>query len=287
MTESESKLKSIEATFYEKKTGRTLIEIYQALGIQFAFLSSKEDGYRQCHPWVKCRDFLHDALRSHFTKRKEIIYGFTYDAEKDPPLDTENIRLLVKRIAPKDPSEITREIMDSALSIVHIVEEYSGIKPLTKLYCTTNDKDIYVFEGASDWMESTFMVSLYTFFIRLGGNRIIFNNKEELDSKLEEWSKKKLTDKERDLKYLKTVYPHLYKIIEIRKDLKLVKEDGKICFESSSINTFHNYTGIMALCGVKGNGLEELKNLAEGLTTKAVKKTTKTKAVKVKCASEK
>ena len=265
MSESELQLEEIEVVFWNSQVH--LIEIFQVIGIQYAFLSSKTNGYKQCHQWVKCRDFLHDALRSQITDKRESIYGFTYEPKVNPPVDLESMRLLVKRDAIKsetNASENTREMMNSALAMIRWMEESNGIKPLSNLYCAAGNKDIYIFEGAADWMESTFMISLYTFLIRLGGRKIVFKDKEDFDSKLTEFSK--FSSSDHDFRYLKTIQPFIYKIVEKRKDLKYVKEDGKRLFDDKSISLFHGYTGIVALCEVAagGNksGVEELHTLA-------------------------
>jgi len=234
-------------SFWNKK--QSLCEIYQAIGMQYAFLSADND---QCHPWIKCRDFLHDALRSHVTGKKDGIYGFNYDPKANPALDLERMRLLVKRQpdknkAEKDASENTKEMMDSALAILRLVENHAGIKPLSNLYRTSEDKDVYMFEGSSDWMESTFMISLYTFFIRLGGRKITFKDKEDFDSKLKEISTSRAASNDNDVGYLKDVLPFIYKIVEKRKELRYVREDGKRLFEDQTISLFHGYTGVVAL----------------------------------------
>ena len=238
-------MKKINVSIWKKK--QNLCEIYQVLGIQYAFLSADNE---QCHAWIKCRDFLHDALRCHITGEKDGIYGFSYNPSVDPPLDLEKMRMMVRREAAQgesESSENTKEIIDSALSILHCIEDYSGIKPLSAIYSTSGDKDTYVFEGASDWMESTFMISLYTFLIRLGAKKIKFKDKKELDSKLKKLCAGKAVSKDHDIRYLKTVLPFIYKIVENRKDIKYVGKNGKRLFEGQTINLFHNYTGIVAL----------------------------------------
>lgn len=238
-------MKKINVSVWTKK--QNLCEIYQVLGMQYAFLSADN---KQCHAWIKCRDFLHDALRCHITGKKEGIYGFSYNPGTDPPLDLEKMRMMVKREPAKvesKSSEDTKEMVDSALSILRCIEDYSGIKPLSDIYCTSGDKDVYVFESAADWMESTFMISLYTFLIRLGAKKIKFKDKKELDSKLKKLCAGKALNKDHDINYLKDVLPFIYKIVENRKDLRYVGKDGKRFFEGQNINLFHNYTGIVAL----------------------------------------
>lgn len=267
------KLEEIKVALWEKK--QYLCEIGQVTGIQYAFLSSKADGYKQCHTWVKCRDFLHDALRSRITGKEERIFGFSYDPTNSPLVDLDNMRILVRRQNPsskKDFSENTWKVIDSALAILHCVEKH-GEMDLSNLYRVADNEDVYIFEGDSDWMESTFMISLYTLLIRLGGKKIIFEDKKGLDSVL-----KKLYEStsgvDHDLNYLKVVQPFIHAIVKNRKKLKYVGENGKRFLEDQSVSLFHNYTGVVALCdqvtqkkstNQKDDKLEELRVLAKSI----------------------
>jgi len=271
---AETKIELIEEKFEEAdgikvefcKEHKYLCEIGQPVGIQYAFLSSDN---KQCHQWIKCRDFLNDALRNQISEKIDEIFGFLYQPEHNPPLDLNKMRILVKRSSTEqDASKNTKEIMAYALAIINCMEETSGIKPLSVIHQVApvaNEKDVYMFEGASDWMESTFMISLYTFLIRLGGKKITFTNKEELDTKLKELTKSNAFD--HDLSYLKTCLPYIYKILEKRKELRYVREGNNHFLKSSSIGLFHNYTGIVALCqenkGQNMTGLDELVALSK------------------------
>jgi len=264
-------MEKIDVSFWKKK--QHLCEICQLIGMQYAFLSPNNE---QCHAWIKCRDFLHDALRCHFTGKSEIIFGFSYTPGKDPELSLKKMRMLVKRqpnSGEDGASKSTKEMMDSALSIIQCIEDCGGIKPTSTIQRTSKDKDVYVFEGSSDWMESTFMISMYTFLIRLGGRKIVFENKRDLDSQLKKLSKSRQANNDNDISYLKTVQPYIHKIVEKRGDLRYVKKDGKHLFENQTVNLFHNYTGIVALAdqasakksGSNNDKIEELITLSKCL----------------------
>ncbi len=265
------KLEEIKVALWEKK--QHLCEIGQATGIQYSFLSSDN---KQCHMWIKCRDFLHDALRSYITGKKEDIFGFSYELGVNPPLDTDNMRLMVRRQSPagdKDASKNTWDMIESALSILHCVEKHSKIDP-SNLYRVADEKDMYVFEGASDWMGSTFMISLYTFLIRLGGKKISFKSKKDLDSELKKLYKSKKAVVDHDIRYLKTVQPFIDNIIKNREKLKYVRKDGAQFFEEQTVSLFHNYSGIVALCdqanqkkvtNQKDGKLKELRALSKSI----------------------
>jgi len=255
-------LKEVGVTLW--KESYYFSEISQPTGIYYAFVSPEADGYRQCHGWIKCRDFLHDALRGHITGHEEHIYGFTYKPKVYPPLDLENMRIIVKRIASSsesNTSENFKQMMQTALSLIHAAEKHGNIAPPSTLGVTMENKDFYVFEGATDWMGSTFMISLYTFLIRLGYYKIAPKDESELEAKLDEiLNKGRASD--HDMGYLRATKPYIIKIIKNRGVLKYVKEGEKRLFDSRSIDTFHNYTGIVSLCN-EVYGLEELNSLAK------------------------
>jgi len=258
-------LKKISVKFWSQRA--SLCEAYQSVVMKYAFLSPKADGRRQCHPWIKCRDFLHDALRNFSTGDNGVIYGFTYTKGKNPPLNLKKMSLLVKYEYPADKTKSSREIrsiMDSALGIIHCVEKYAGIKPITVLYQTAKDADIYVFRGSKEWMDSTFMISLYTFLIRLGGKKLKVANKDTL---YEELKKIESTGSDNDARYLKTVLPYLFRIVDNRAKLKY-KKGQKYFFQDQTIGTFHAYSGIVAICRQAANNhidtrLAELQDLAK------------------------
>ena len=120
----------IEVQWWKEKA--SLAEIYQKTGIEFAFLSSPKDGYRQCHPWAKCCDFLHDALRSTINKDSCQIYGFNFDAKKNPLLDLRRTRMLVRKNAKKGEEEAVESFHKKMLSARRILNFYEDRVGVTK-----------------------------------------------------------------------------------------------------------------------------------------------------------
>jgi hypothetical protein len=255
-------IKKIKASLWENSPHFS--EIYQSTGFKYAFLSSPKDGSKQCHGWIKCRDFLNDAVRNQITGRKDAIYGFSYNHEDNPPIDLNAMRVLVKRDVKEKGEKVvaeTKEMMLSAFSIIRFFERHGKIKPITKLYTLSNNSNVYVFIGAPDWVLSPFMISLYTFLIRLGAKKISFKTKDELSSALKEIAQQPSVYGDNDINYLKTVLPHIEKIIAKRNLLGFKTKDGAHLFDKSNIDTFHNNTGIVALCK-PSTSLVELKSLS-------------------------
>jgi hypothetical protein len=260
---TEEKIEGIKVEFF--KHNPYLCEIGQPTGIHYAFLSADN---KQCHQWIKCRDFLNDALRNQISNKVDEIFGFSYNPKQGPSLDLGKMQMMIKRYhsgAEKNAVERTKEIMASALAILNCIEEASGIKPPSVLHQVAGEKEMYIFEGSPEWMESTFMISLYTFLIRLGDKKLVFKDKAGLDVALKELTEKKISD--HDINYLKTSLPYIDKILEKRKELTYVQKDGKHFMGESPIGMFHNYTGIVALCqnrkGQNMTGLDELVTLSK------------------------
>lgn len=264
-------MEKVSVSFWTKPA--SLCEIGQQVGMKYAFLSADNV---QCHPWIKCRDFLHDALRSQIIGKKDGIFGFTYNPAVDPPLDLKKMRMLVKRDpsgSEKDPNKNTQEAVLRALSMIRCLENDAGIKKLSKLYITAEDENVYVFESPRAWMGSPFMISLYTLLIRLGAKKVKFENANELDAELRRLVDDKNIPRDNDIKYLTTVQPYIRKIFKNRRKLKYVGKKGEpLYFIGKNISFFHGYTGIVALVAhlknvEKGNmnlnGLEDLTKLSQ------------------------
>lgn len=225
-------------------------EEYQPTGFHFSLVSSPKEGRKQCHTWIKCRDFLQDATRNALTGRKDSIYGFSYDPEKDPEIDFRRTRIVVKKQPhPRDDKgrENFLQMMKSALDIVNHFESYAKWKPKTKLYKVKNDKEqfSFLFLGPGDWVSSSVGISMYTFLIRLGYFMITFKNRKELEQKFKEMATNTST---KDLQYLAIVHRYLYKIIDNYDLLKYKQGDKKILFGEHNIHDFHSRSGIVSVC---------------------------------------
>jgi hypothetical protein len=256
-------LKRMDVEFWSAPT--QFSELYQSTGFKYALLSSPNSGAKQCHGWVKCRDFLNDAVRNQLTGKTDSIYGFSYNNGTNPAIDMRCTRLLVKRdVRTKNEASSveTKQMMLCALNILRCFERAGKIKPITRLFSVKSNPDIYVFLGAADWMQSPFLISLYTFLIRLGAKKIEFTTQEELHKKLEEITKKCVENNDHDISYLKITLPYLMKIINNRSILGYIKKDGSHLMEKQPISYFHNCTGIVSLCAPQVN-IPELKELSK------------------------
>lgn len=224
-------------------------EEYQVTGFHYAFVSSPKDGNRMCHWWVKCRDFLQDALRNQLTGRNDQIYGFAYRPKDDPPVDTETTRIMVKRI-PKPASETLRkefdEMMISGLKLINFYEKKYSFKPLSTITRVDHDDYPYLFVGPGVWSQGSVMISIYTFLIRLGYFKPAFTDEKSLMAAYDKIIGN--GQQTNDTRYLRTVYKNLDPaLVNIEKHLFVQKGKTKILFHDSNMSSFHHHSGIVSL----------------------------------------
>lgn len=237
-----------------------LNEIYQPTKMIFAFVSSKKDGYRQCHEFVKCRDFLHDAVRASLQKKSCEIYGFKYDPEKNPPVDTAKTRMLVSKYnvlhhADKASDKLLNELkefMTRGRDILNYYEKLAGLKRRTILHKASvgdenEDGSLWLFEGPGMWMRSSYLVSMFSFLIRLGAKNVSVEN---IDNDFKKLMNEK-DNYDNDVNYLKFCANKLVTVMKGRKELFWNKPILKNYPNDVSISSFHNFGGIVSLCREK------------------------------------
>jgi hypothetical protein len=241
-----------------------LSEIYQSTKIKFAFLSTPKEGNKQCHPFVLCRDFLHDAVRCMIQKNKCQIYGFCYEYGKNPPIDTKYMRMLVTR---QELEETFSEKMKQSLKIINHYESIAGWKKSKLIRVDDKTKpNTWLFLGPKEWLKSPFLVSMYTFLIRLGdkhGAISNFKTTEELIKCFSTIGKSQEAYGDNDVVYIRECFNKMHHIVKEANSLFLkdgsVKEDPIYSDTKVSLNSFHNNCGIYNLC----RGQAPVKDLNE------------------------
>jgi len=244
----------IEYKPYTKK--HDLGEIYQVSGLRFALMSSKAAGNMQCHQWVKCRDFLGDVVRAWALKKPIDIYNFKYNPATDPKPYTRKLRLLVKH----DNSKTFHTTISKAIAIINRVEVHMKVPKSKKVYIKdpkTNEinENVILLEANAIWIKSPALLSLFTLLIRISELPI---QGYVTASKIFEGFEKvaKFKDEDTTKHYLHFLYDVLPLIVSNYK--KIFFSEGsydQAYLIPSSINNFHNKSGILSL--VKGNYLNK------------------------------
>ena len=242
--------KAIKVEWY--KDDKDLNEIYQRTQIQFAFMTAPKNGNKQCHPFVLCRDFLHDAVKCSWLKTGCVIYGFSFDFDKNPPIDLKQMRMLVTKKTIEDSEETDfHDKMKISLSLLNHYENMAGWTK-SKLYRIKDDNvKAWLFIGSNMWLKSPFLVSMYSFLIRLGDKYNVikgFKDNKDLNERLKKISELKNEGGDNDIHYIKTSWNKLDKVIQHRNKLFFEKEKPDPVFKTSSINRFHDKAGILSLC---------------------------------------
>ena len=231
-------------------TGRKPAEIYQTVAIQFAFLSDSKDGYRQCHEFIRCRDFLQDCVFATVNKCLSSIWGFTYDYKVNPPLDLNHMKMLIKNPPklydkPLTSSDIEKATK-SALKLLNHYEKMAGLPMSIAVDATDGTDDFKLFIGPKRWMESSVLVSLYSFLIRLGYKNLKFKTNKGLVVEY-----KKLIDdttkSENDIRYLKSCYDKMDVLMKNQSKLFSSRIEDNYP-KGTSTGSLHDRGGVYSLC---------------------------------------
>jgi hypothetical protein len=245
----------IKVEWYKGEGG--LSEIYQQVGMYFALMSAPRNGSKQCHQFFKCRDFLQDAVRAHLVKGTVSIYGFSHKYGTNPPVDMARTRLLVtdKESTAKDKAK-WRKYMKRALEMIHIYEDLAGVSK-SKLYFVGEGRypNTWLFNGPAMWMKSPFLISMYSFLIRLGVKDIKTTSIDTIEA-----SFKKLIaaadagkiNNDNDMTYLKNAAAYKMRLVAKHWRKLFVPKQAKYddCYTNIkrvSRQTFHDRTGIQSL----------------------------------------
>jgi len=235
-------------------SGGSVAEIYQQVNVQFAFLTSPKDGDMQCHDFIKCRDFLHDAVKAQLNKNKWTIYGFTYEYGKNPPVCMEAMNMLIRMPGGKSAEKAFRKFIKRSKKLLYHYEDMMKIE--RSKVVDDHDKSgnpVAIFKGDPIWMSSPFLVSAYTYLIRMGDKDLKFENNTELIKAYQEEIKEreKASKMDNDMHYLKDIWNKLDIVLKNTDKLfSLDKNDiDPIFFDKGVQNqTFHDRCGIQSLC---------------------------------------
>lgn len=251
------------------KTVGDLNEIYQDVNMKFSFVTEIDKKLTQCHEWIKCRDFLHDAVRTTVTGNSSSIYGFKFSTDKNPLVDMEKIDLLVAYKNAKFWSA-TRAQLSKGLKLINQIEKNVGEELSTINKVVGNPsigyKHVWRISGPKMWVTCPQFVSLYTFLIRLGAQKFkLGTTLEETFENLKLYSEK--ADSCNDMKYLKKIVKYIPTVVKKRNSFAFYGKDGvsDLYKRDLSINTFHNRGGIVSSC--TGNSpFEDVKLVMKGIT---------------------
>ena len=231
---------------FELMDDGSLNEIYQSVAMRFAFGTIEEKGsksnIKQLHPFVKCRDFLGDAMWATHFKKSYQIFGFKFDGTKEKVQLTKTVMLI------EFNDEKKLEGIKRVLNHFEAAAKWKRSKLVKADKKTKSGKTVYVAIGSGCWMRSPTLISLYSLLWRLAGVGI----KEE--ESVEDFLIRCEKVDSNDGRYLKSVKAngktiglkkHPFYVLT-RRNKKVFVDTYKLGKNSQS-GEVHNYHGVLGV----------------------------------------
>lgn len=136
-------------------------EISQTFPMLFAWVRREGDEYIAQHSWIKCRDFLADAVLLHMRKDyKSTVYSYGIDKDYKPePI-----------LALKFPNLGYKSNFYNNLGRIRQIENINNIShPIRVVF---DEGEILVVEFDPFWMKHPSLISLYTFLLKIFSYRV-------------------------------------------------------------------------------------------------------------------
>lgn len=217
-----------------------ILQIYNK-GLEFALVS---DNFEQCHPFVWCKDFLHDVIFATIHQKKFDIYRFFYDSERNPKACLKEIRLLVTNS--KD-SKLPAKI-EACIEFLNQIEEAFGIPNSKVRKCLKAPQQykygVYLFQGNKRWLNAPPMISLYSFLIRIGLCHQVGTSYSTTINLVKSGIIKPYQPK--DSKWLYEIEPSIHKIMKYSDKKIFYRDITKNYPKHLLIDRVHNNLGIMS-----------------------------------------
>lgn len=235
------------------KNSGNLNEVYQSFCMKFSFANIDKDGkIVQCHEWVQCRDYLHDAVRTQLTGNTSHIYGFNFSKEKNPELCTNKMMMLVTNKSIEDPL-VFRRNLNNGLKLIHHYENMMGHE-LSNISKVSGDIDggynhVWLITSPKFWLTAPHIVSLYTLLLRCGISKFDLKKHKTVAKALEAAMNSGALSKNDEI-YVSNIQNRLEIVIQNHEKLYEVEENGfsKLYYRDCPISSFHSRAGIVSTC---------------------------------------
>ena len=217
-----------------------ILQIYSK-GLEYALVSSD---YKQCHPFIWCKDFLHDVIYATLNEKPIEIYKFKFDPSKNPNPCLDKIRLMITNAKDKN---FTKKIPD-VLDFINQVEKHLKIKKSIVRKCENPPEaykktGVFMFEGSRRWLLAPPMLSLYSLLLRIGFcHKAGDNFKKTIDDIITEKVK---PYQRKDKDYLNEINLAFEKILRLG-DRKIFNRNIQSNYPSHlNIDLIHNRLGVV------------------------------------------
>lgn len=218
----------------------SLSQVYTT-GLEYSFISRD---WKQCCPFVYCKDFLQDALMAQYHNQNVSIHGFNFHPQSNEPLYTDRLRIALTNSSDDNFADKISHVID----FLHQFERKLKLIR-SQLYPVVNPPKkykkcgVFVIESSSRWMISPPMLSMYSLLLRVGfthkqGQKYQDTIKNLIDGKTQPYQKS-------DHLQIKSAEAGIDKILE-NGYAKIFYKDNKKNYPNIGISTMHNYMGIVA-----------------------------------------
>jgi len=249
--------------FVERKFKQHLAEINQTLDMQFAFAYRKSTGvYSNSMPFVKCRDFLGDALSAVEDNKTKSIYGFSWNPQKQK-MYKNKLLLVIKFPTVGHRHTFSKNFENFGCTSL---EPCCGVS-FGKV--TVLDDTTILLEAPKFWKQSVAAVSLYTYCLKCFGYNLdttkpFIEAVQETKVIVKKWDGTQKEQRTLESTYMDDIAGKLpYFISNIKKlTQNLPKVHGQSQVDAD-IHTVHNRSGFVACIrwgsGLVGKRFQELK----------------------------
>jgi hypothetical protein len=236
------------------KSTSPLSEIYQDVAMKFSLANEIDGRIKQCHPWVKCRDFIHDVIRGSLTKSTVSIYGLKYVPSKHPEVSVEKSMMLITMDG-IEPIGF-RKKLNSAMMMINRYENLVGqnLSKLSKVAGSNTYKHVWLFSGPKMWIAQPHMISLLTLLFRLpiefGKEKYSNRSNEEIFNSIVK-NNEGLKDTN-NLKYIKAIKSRVENVVKHINMFPVDEKGMSTAYKDANINlgSFHNRLGIVSVCSM-------------------------------------
>lgn len=247
--------------FKETKTKTILAEITQSLDMKMAFVKRQKDGsYTNIHPFVKCRDFLGDALHAVQDKKKVSIYNFTFDGTKKSMYKRK--LMLAVQFPNKEVLDIFR--INFCISMLAL-EEQCGVD--TGTFKHTSNPLVLVINAPVFWQKSIAAISFYTFMLKCCGYTVdnpanMLQEVQHTKVEVKSWDGSVRLQRTTEAEYAQSVSGMINLFVRNIKKLtaRLPKVHG---LTGDNLNNIHNNAGFVSVIknrtGIIGQRLNALE----------------------------
>jgi hypothetical protein len=228
---------------------QNLNEIYSS-GMQYAMVSRVGE---LCTPFIHCRDYINEAIWATLHQKPASIYGFTYNPKTMPPIDLENIRLLL--VNSQDKSLI--EKANNVIEFINQFEKHLHLDLSVAEVVTDGIPNKYngglLIVGSGRWQEAPPLLSMYTLLLRVGFTHKIGDSWENTINNILNGSVAPY--QKNDKNYLVSAKKAIDDIMKIGYRPFFYVEPKKNYPENIDIGTLHNSSGIVGFSSGQTKGI--------------------------------